>query len=292
MRSITIAFMTVLLAVSCISKRSADVIKEDRDTIAVELVAKDSLLSDIFMAMSGITENLEIIKSREGVITENIYNGEIPKQATTIISQDIQIIDNLLIKNRETIDRLKNSVAALNHANVKIEGMEKMVAQLSSQSEGKDKQISELKQNLSTMNIRVEELETQVEELTETVNTVEAVNRGLEGELKIQDEFMNRAYYIIGSEKELMSNNVVYKSGFVGRSLKINEDHSLDIYTKIDLTKIDNILIGHKRAEIVTTHPTESYVLNIDNDNIYRSIDIIDKQLFWSVSKILVVSYK
>lgn len=287
-----ISLVLLLFATSCVSKKSADRIQADKDSLALELGIKDEALNDIFVSMSAIVDNLEAIKSRENIISGNISNGEIPKQHTTTISEDIQAIDRLLQENRQTIEALNKDVARLNAANIKIAGLEKLSAQLLEQIEQKDIEIEELKNTLSTMNIKVEELNTQVAELETVVEDLNVVNAGLSGEIKAQEELLNTCYYIVGSEKELLAQNIIYKSGFIGRTLKINENHSLDTYTKINMSTVDNIYVGHAKAELVSTHPEDSYTIVMGANNVVEAIDIVDKDLFWSTSKVLLISYK
>lgn len=289
---ITLLVLTLIMTTSCVSKKSAERIKEEKDSIAQELTIKDSLINDIFVSMSGIVDNLSVIKSRENIITGNISGGEIPRQYTTTISQDIQAIDQLLIKNKQEIASLQASLKKLSASNFKVESMEKLISQLQDEVAQKDTQVTELKNRLSTMNVKMNELNVQVAELQDTVKVLNSVNAGLSGEIKIQEELLNSCYYIVGVEKELINRKIVYKSGFIGRTLKVNENHSLETYTKINMSTVDKIHVGHSKVEIVTSHPAESYQFVIGKGEIVESIEILDKDKFWATSKILIVSYK
>lgn len=289
---IGLSLTVLLLAVSCVSKKSADRIMDEKDALILELQHKDSVRDEILISLSTIVDNLSDIKRRENIISSNIYNGEIPKQYTTIISEDILAIDNLLQDNSEVIGSLEKNLKKLSKENMKIEGLERLSEQLREQSQQKNQQIEELKSSLSTMNIKVDELNEQIEELEISLEDLNIVNEGLSGEIRTQEVMLNTCYYMVGAEKELLSRKIVYKTGFIGRSLKINENHSLEVYTKINMNDVDNIYVGHQKAELVSFHPAGSYSFKIGGDNIVESIDIIDKALFWSVSKILLVSYK
>ena len=142
------------------------------------------------------------------------------------------------------------------------------------------------------MNIQVAELSEQVEGLNTQVSGLTETNASLQGEVKGQTDILNTAYYIVGSERELLAKEIVYKSGFIGRTLKINESRSLDSFTKIDIRNFDSVLIGQKKVTLVSSHPAESYEFVQDDKGIYESLIIKDKKKFWEYSKVLVISYK
>ena len=114
----------------------------------------------------------------------------------------------------------------------------------------------------------------------------------LEGEVKTQNNILNTGYYIVGSEKELLSKEIVYKSGFIGRTLKINENRSLDSFTQVDIRNFDDVKIGHKKATLVSSHPAGSYEFVMNDSGVFESLVIKDKSKFWEYSKVLVISYK
>ncbi len=264
----------------------------ERDSLNMLLVEKDSMMNQVFTAMNAIAENLDAIKTREKLIAQNAAGNEYRPQVTTQISQDIEAIDQLLLQNRETIARLQRSAAALKQANVKIAGLEKMIDQLNRQVEEKDQEIRMLKGNLQTMEARVSELDTQVSDLNSQVSDLNQQKETLAGEVKSASDALNTVYYIVGSEKELLSKEIVYKRGFIGRTLKINENRSLDSFTQVDLRMLDEVMVGQKKATLVSSHPAGSYDWIMNSDGTFESLKITDKAKFWEYSKVLVISYK
>ena len=71
----------------------------------------------------------------------------------------------------------------------------------------------------------------------------------------------------IASAKE-----IVYKSGFIGRTLKINESRSLDSFTKVDIRHFDSVVIGQKKVTLVSSHPAGSYEFVQDEKGVYESL--------------------
>ena len=281
-----------MLLASCTGGQKTERLTSQNDSLAVVVAQKDSVLNEVFSSLSIVTENLNAIKSRENIINENIDKGEIPKGTTTQINEDIEAINQLLIANRQTIARLQQSADQLKKANVKIGSFEKLIAQLNAQIESKDQEIKILKQNLEIMLVQVAELTEQVSGLNTQVSGLTAEKTSLEGEVKTQNNILNTGYYIVGSEKELLSKEIVYKSGFIGRTLKINENRSLDSFTQVDIRNFDDVKIGHKKATLVSSHPAGSYEFVMNDSGVFESLVIKDKSKFWEYSKVLVISYK
>ena len=149
-----------------------------------------------------------------------------------------------------------------------------------------------LKQSLADKNVQVQTLTEEVTGLNTQVTELSTEKASLEGEIKNRDNILNTGYYIIGSEKELLSKEIVYKSGFIGRTLKINENRSLDSFTQVDIRNLDHVMIGQKKATLVSSHPAESYEFVMADDGTFESLQIKDKNKFWEYSKVMVISYK
>ena len=160
-----IVYLIVLLTplFSCVGKRSAERLAGEKDSLSVALAAKDSVINEVFASLNDIAENLNAIKVRENIITTAVGNGEIRKQATVQIGEDIEEIDRLLQSNRETIARLERSAARLKKADVKVASLEKLIGEMSAQVEAKDAEIAALRKDLKKLNVEVEELHTQVD---------------------------------------------------------------------------------------------------------------------------------
>lgn len=293
MKKILILLLAVLPFVSCVSKSTADKTNHERDSLMSVVAQKDSVINDVFTAMSAVSENLETIKMREKIINKSVSaGGEIPKQSITQINEDIQAINQLLQENRETISRLERSAAQLRKANVKITSLQKVIDQLNVLVESKDQEMRVLKKSLQQMHVEVAELNEQVSGLSTKVSGLSQEKAALEGEVKTQTDILSTGYYIVGSEKALLTQEIVYKSGFIGRTLKINENRSLDTFTQVDIRNFDQVVIGQKKATLVSSHPAGSYELTADANGIFKTLIIKDKGKFWEYSKVLVVSYK
>lgn len=292
MKRYLVVLLLLLPFTACVSKKDANRLTDQKDSLAMVVAMKDSVINDVFAAMNNISENLNVITSREKIINASINDGEIKKQTTTQINENIEAINRLLLENREAIARLRRSADQLTQANVKIGGMEKLIARLNADIETKDQEIAVMRRSLQDLNLTVTELSTRVTELDTQVGGLEQAKTSLEGEVRSTTDQLNTGYYIIGSEKELMNKEIIYKSGFIGRTLKINENRSLESFTRVDIRNFDEAIVNQKKASVVSTHPADSYEFRADGAGNFEALIIKDKARFWEYSKVLVISYK
>jgi len=293
MKNLFILACTLFGLVSCVSRSSADRMQLQIDSLQRAVDEKETLIDDVFASINSISENLSQIKSREGLIS--VAEGEIAdSSALDRLSDDVAAIDRLLIENRARIAELERKAELLRKADVKIAGLEKLIAGLNARIEEKDGEIADLKERLQRMGARVQELDEQVAARTEEVAALTGEKANLTAEVAARTEELHTAYYIIAPQKDLMRDQVIVKKGFIGRTLAVNEAPNLALFTKSDTRMLKTVPIGRKGVTVVTSHPEGSYWL-VDSEsekNVVESLVILDAEKFWSLSKILVVSYK
>lgn len=280
------AVACVLLLPSCGNGRTQQLAVESdrqRDSLEQVVAAKDSLINAVFADINAISENLARIKSRENLITVSEEEGT--RRPVEEINNDIDAIGRLLAENREKINSLRHTAAQLRKANLRIEGLEKMIADLNGQLAERQSEIEQLRDELSLKDTRVTELTETVAEQSAEVEQLSGRNLELENRL-------NTVYYIVGSEKELCDAQIINKQGFIGRTLTVGEHGSLESFTQADSRLLSEIPVGHRKVTVVTNHPEGSYELVTDADKRVVSLWIVDPVRFWESSKVLIVSYK
>ena len=280
------AVACVLLLPSCGNGRTQQLAVESdrqRDSLEQVVAAKDSLINAVFADINAISENLARIKSRENLITVSEEEGT--RRPVEEINNDIDAIGRLLAENREKINSLRHTAAQLRKANLRIEGLEKMIADLNGQLAERQSEIEQLRDELSLKDTRVAELTETVAEQSAEVEQLSGRNLELENRL-------NTVYYIVGSEKELCDAQIINKQGFIGRTLTVGATPNLDSFTLADSRLLTEIPVGQKRVTVVSSHPEDAYELVTDGDKNVEKLLITDPVRFWESSKVLIVSYK
>lgn len=278
------ALGVVALLASCVSRQVAVEAESRSDSLELVVSAKDSLINAVFADINAISENLALIKSRENLITV-AGESEGGRRPVEEIDNDIKAIDRLLRENRAKIESLQRSAAQLRKANLRIDGLEKMIADMNRQLAEKKAEVEQLRESLVRMG-------DEVKSLTEEVAVRSAEVENLSGEkVELQNQ-LNTVYYIVGAEKELRDAQIINKQGFIGRTLTVGRNSNFDSFTMTDSRLLSEVLVGQKKATLVTSHPEGSYELVTDANKVVEKLIITDPVRFWESSKILIISCK
>lgn len=278
------ALGVVALLASCVSRQVAVEAENRSDSLELVVSAKDSLINAVFADINAISENLALIKSRENLITV-AGESEGGRRPVEEIDNDIKAIDRLLRENRAKIESLQRSAAQLRKANLRIDGLEKMIADMNRQLAEKKAEVEQLRESLVRMG-------DEVKSLTEEVAVRSAEVENLSGEkVELQNQ-LNTVYYIVGAEKELRDAQIINKQGFIGRTLTVGRNSNFDSFTMADSRLLSEVPVGQKKATLVTSHPEGSYELVTDANKVVEKLIITDPVRFWESSKILIISCK
>lgn len=278
------ALGVVALLASCMSRQVAVEAESRSDSLELVVSAKDSLINAVFADINAISENLALIKSRENLITV-AGESEGGRRPVEEIDNDIKAIDRLLRENRAKIESLQRSAAQLRKANLRIDGLEKMIADMNRQLAEKKAEVEQLRESLVRMG-------DEVKSLTEEVAVRSAEVENLSGEkVELQNQ-LNTVYYIVGAEKELRDAQIINKQGFIGRTLTVGRNSNFDSFTMTDSRLLSEVPVGQKKATLVTSHPEGSYELVTDANKVVEKLIITDPVRFWESSKILIISCK
>lgn len=278
------ALGVVALLASCVSRQVAVEAESRSDSLELVVSAKDSLINAVFADINAISENLALIKSRENLITV-AGESEGGRRPVEEIDNDIKAIDRLLRENRAKIESLQRSAAQLRKANLRIDGLEKMIADMNRQLAEKKAEVEQLRESLVRMG-------DEVKSLTEEVAVRSAEVENLSGEKAELQNQLNTVYYIVGAEKELRDAQIINKQGFIGRTLTVGRNSNFDSFTMTDSRLLSEVPVGQKKATLVTSHPEGSYELVTDANKVVEKLIITDPVRFWESSKILIISCK
>jgi len=247
-----------------------------------KLEGKEELLVEFVSSMNEIQENLSKIKEHENIISARFDNGnmEVKNSMKDAIIGDIDLINNLLIDNKEKMALLQSKFRrSEKNAIIKIAGLEKMIENLAIQMTLKDSEISKLHSQLAEANAQLGVM------FNEYNNRLE--------ELGNQEDLLNTAYYCYGSSKELKEQGVISKKGgFIGlgKTAKLSENFNKEYFNQIDISIVNEIDITGDDVQLITNHPTESY--RIEGEEGSKKIIIVDSEIFWNSSKYLVIQVK
>lgn len=283
-RYLAVALLALGLFPSCIRKQVVIDLAGQRDSLTTVVDRKDSLIRVVFDDMNAIADNLARIRNRENLLVAD-DTPEGGRRTVEQIGSDIAAIDRLLQENESKIESMQRIARQLRKADLRIEGLEKMIGNLKSQLAEKQAEVERLQSRLERSDARVEELTEQVARTEARIETLNDENLELTNRL-------HTVYYIVGGEKELRDAQIIGKEGFIGRTLTVGQGGAIESFTQSDSRLLSEIPIGRKRAKVVTSHPENSYKLVVGADKSVEKLLITDPSRFWESSKILIISYK
>jgi chromosome segregation ATPase len=286
LRNLSFAAIAALSITSCQTKQ-IDALKVSKDSLQVILHERDSLLNDMIETFTQIETNLAFIKEQRNLISANSQNGETEISKKDQIIQDVQELAKLLQESKARLDDLNHK---LKKSGIKIASLEKRVSELSDSLTTRNSEVISLTQELEKKNY-------EVGQLTEQLTNLESVKAEQEEVIKEQTstiDNLNKAYYIIGTTKELKEKGLISKEGGflgIGKTKTLNSDANNSYFTEIDVRQLSSIPLDAKEAKLLSKHPAGSFEFVTENEKI-TSLTIKNQTDFYKFTKYVVVETK
>ena len=285
-------FALLFSLASCVSRKSADRMQGEIDSLNLVVADKDKLIDEAFASIGEIAESLSEIRSREGLI--RIDGEEISGSNFERMNHDLNDLSRLLEENRSRIAELEKKATALRKANQRIVGLENLIEELNTQLEVREGEISNLRRELKAAQDHSAQLSAEVASQQQEIASLTATQGELQQQVTTTENTLHTVYYLIAPQKQLLNDQVVVKRGTIGRTLTLSENPNLGLFTEADNRILKTLPIGQKEVVVVSAHPESSYWL-VESESEKRTIEslvILDNELFWSLSKVLVISHK
>jgi len=261
------------------AKKKAEELQARTDSLMNQTTQKDEAINEFVRSINDIQGTLDTIKMKENIINLSTeHNGELKQTAKDQIKTDIQSIYSMMLKNKDQLAKLTQK---LKSANMKVDELQKMVSHLEKDIAAKTAEIEDLRDKLQKINIKFEAASLKIDTLSKTVNEQGQKLNNQTQTIAQQEEALNTAYYVIGTNKDLKKNGVIKKSDIL-------TDFNKELFTKIDVRKTTEISILSKKAKILSSHPSSAYKFTGDK-KVIQSLQILDYKAFWSNSKYLVI---
>ncbi|MBR3958906.1 MAG: hypothetical protein IKJ81_02510 [Bacteroidales bacterium] len=256
------------------------------DSLQAIVDAKDGEIDALFEVLNEIETNLSEISARYSKVnTLKQGNPEMNTRVKGQITDQLAQIENMLAQNKQKIANLNAKIAELGQENGKLQ---EFIDNLNSRMADQEKQISDLMSELTISKATIQKLSENVTDLTQA-------NQEKDEYIAYQTNEANKAYYIVGSYKDLKELGIVSKSGgFIGIGKKQNTTSDMDVshFQTIDRSKVTTIAINQRKAQVISKHPEGSYELVMDENDSKKVayLTIKDVNAFWRFTDYLVIS--
>lgn len=272
----TLYLLTALLLIGCgettTSEEARQTDPQELARLRSEVAGRDSTINQLFASFNRISENLRVIRGKQGQLTTPSGGAENGADMEQRIVGDITEIDALLAENRELIERMKVQARS---SGTGIRELERTVVELERDMLEKNEEIDQLKEELSSSN--------------SSLATLIQMYRDKAQQVDMQREQLGTVYYCVGTAKELRDNGVLIREGGVagvGRVDKLNTGGlPRNYFKRVDMYAAQEIPVLAQKFTLATSHPDGSHRFDAEAGKLL----ITDPESFWSVSKYLVV---
>ena len=251
---------------------------KELNSLEFDKLNNDSIVNQYALFIQRIKNNINEINNQESIINNAKSKEEFYKADTTNIINAIKIMSEKLIENESMISELNNAVKLEKNKNSQFATR---VTELSTEVAKSNREIYFLREELYSLNSSFEAIFNKYNEQNKKISFL--------------NNKLNEIAYVIGTKSELLDNGVLTKSGGLiglGKSRKLNSDFNTNYFTFSTKQDLKSIVLGYKSVKLMTPHPSESYKISKNTNELIDSLLIFNVENFWKNSKFLVLEVK
>mgnify|MGYP006366546607 FL=1 len=274
---LSVALVALMLS-SCVEKsKKYQQLLAEKDAVVLENQNIEKEYNAALGIISDVENSLSAIRDAEGLM---LIKGENNTQRDQLNSELIQIKEQMA-ENRAKLDSLSN---VLEKSNKDRSYLRNTVKKLQAQLAEKEATIVAMQEQLAQKDEEIAGLNTQVSNLNEDLTKVTAEKDEQSRIIADQITEINTVYYVGATKKALKANGIL-TSKYI-----LRQEVPAETFTKADKRELKEIVFETKKAKVLSAHPTASYT-SVSKDN-QSVLQITNPELFWSVTKYLVVVTK
>ena len=290
--TLVLMLFVAVLATSCDVERSEkyQTLLAERDSLYTEAVASKGGFDQALNTINEIEAALEAVRAQENIILIDNQEGNTNKAVT-----EINAIQQTLQENRQKIENLEKQLAEQGASS---KALNQTVSRLKKQLEETDTYISSLKDELQQSREQIAELNEQVTDLNNNINELNTnldemtvQNAAQQATIENQDAMLNTVWVCIAPQQTLVEKGILSKGGLFQSSAISKQGFDKTQFVEGNKRELELIPLNTKKPTIMTNHPESSYQIN-EGEGGAKTLQILDKEAFWSMSNYLVVSIK
>lgn len=271
----------------------AELIRQN-ETLADAISRKESAFNDVLYMMTEVEDQIKQIVEKENLVYSHNLEGIKPGSHELLV-QEIEMIDELVIRSKANIRSLEEKVKG---ANFKTNVVQNRVARLNTEIKERETVIAGLREEIVTKDESIALMNQQVDALIETAAEQGEVLAGKDNEIATltdENNTLNKAYLAIGSFKELKDRGLVQRQGgflWFGRTIDVQEDADRKEFLEVDIRQVNMLPVKAANLSLLSEHPVNSYQVVPGETEDMKILEITNPDEFWKVSKYLVISKK
>lgn len=281
-----------LLTVACESRArlaAADSLAAEQTRMATELAAQKDSLTRVVLDADAFISQIDSQVSR----VKGLPRAKRPKhELEGPMEEQLLARSDMLVRVKGLVDRAQRNAAQLAESRKREKALRGQVAELKEKSESDMQMIADLGATIERQRLAIETLTLQMDSLT-------TENSRLGNALVASERNRSAAFYIIGTERELIDKGVVVREGGanlliarVGRTLQPARTLDVSLFTPIDRREVREIAVpdtAHKYRIVSRQNLDGAEVAERDKSSFKGNLRVADVDRFWGPSPYLII---
>jgi len=287
MKKFVILCLSLPLLWQCTPGPSRSELLIERDSLVMATAQKEIQMNELVGTLADIEENLRLIKEKEQIISLQAETGDVRGARGEQINQDIQVLHELMVQNRDRVQELERK---MRNAGVENQRLNRLITGLNEQIRVQAEEIAFLQEQVAQRDAQIGQLNRDLQDMGHEMDAIRTAAEATRQQLDATTDQYNAAWYVIGTRRDLRAQNILTRDGFLffGSTNLMKEDFNNQYLNRIDIRNTNRIALNSRRAELLTTHPAGSFeLINGGDGNLVLVIN--DSARFWSITRYLVV---
>ena len=250
----------------------------ERDSLQAVLKTSDAETQEMMAVISEVEANFDKIREAEKYIsTQSEQSGEMNQDTKKRVSDNFQMIQEILKRNKAQLAELNRKYASSNKQVASLQGT---IDRLNREMQESSARMVVLQGELAKRDATIAQLSGDISELAQHAEEQSST-------IKEQDKSLHTAYYVFGTAVELKEQKIL-SGGFLKSTKVMQDTFNKDYFLQIDIREVTEIPLYAPKAKLWSTHPEGTYeFVKGTNDNL--TFQITDTQRIWSLTKYLII---
>ena len=250
----------------------------ERDSLQAVLKTSDAETREMMAVISEVEANFDKIREAEKYIsTQSAQSGEMSQDTKKRVSDNFQMIQEILKRNKAQLADLNRKYAS---SNKQVASLQSTIDRLNREMQESSARLVVLQDELAKRDAAIAQLSSDISELTQYAEEQSST-------IREQDKSLHTAYYVFGTANELKEQKIL-SGGFLKSTKVMQDTFNKDYFLRIDIREVTEIPLYAPRAKIWSTHPEGTYEF-VKGANHNLTFQITDTQRFWSLTKYLII---
>lgn len=277
--------LCVLFLSGCVEKSEKyKALQASLDSLNTAYSEQGAEMENVFAGLNDISAGMQSLREAENLLTvqaaqENKAGKS--KQQLAQLKSDIGALSAAIATYKEQIGKLEGTNKRQSAE------FKKLIAGLNAELELRNQKITEITQQLADKDLLIATKTKEISNLNQNVETLNQETTVQKETIGKQDQTIHLANYLIGSRKELKDADVISRQGLFCPPIVSSQAQKAN-FVSIDMREQKSIPLNSKKAKLLSTHDVDSYSLE-EGEGGMLTLKIKDEGAFWKQTRYLVV---